>query len=145
MTKPTGNPEGRPPMYDDPELMQTGIDEYFEKCDVGEEIEVYSQKKKEVIKYTRKTPYTVPGLAYYLGFASRNALLDYAKKAEFQGTITRAKLKIELQRNEQALGGAVDSKFSQFDLKNNFGWRDQQDINLKVKTLEDVIADLEDE
>jgi len=76
MPKPTKKPQkeikekrpvGRLPFYPDPAQMQKKIDEYFDYCDAGEEIEVYSKKQQEVVKMVQKIPYTVPGLSHYLG------------------------------------------------------------------------------
>ena len=132
-TKPHYNglhPGGRPPLYDDPELMQVEIDKYFDACDKGEEIEVYDKKKETVHKINKKTPYTVPGLVYALGFGENSALDWYKTKEEFLGTIRRAWKRIELQRNERALTGEQDPRFSQFDLINNFKWKKQEELTI---------------
>ena len=66
---------------------------------------------------------TLSGLAYELGFASRQSMYDYEKNKKHSYTIKRARLKIEShyeQRlNTQYSTGAI------FALK-NFGWRDTQ-------------------
>ena len=134
------NPVGRPPKYKTAKELQKKIDEYFLKCDEGELIEVYSKKKQEVVKIMQKTPYTVPGLSDHLGFASRQSFLDYEKKGKKEGvkdgrftcTITRARQRIERQRNERALSGEQESRFAQFDLKENFGWKDQQNVKQEL-------------
>jgi len=161
MSKPTKKPQkeikekrpvGRLPFYPDPEEMQKKIDEYFDYCDAGEEIEVYSKKQQEVVKMVQKIPYTVPGLSHYLGFASRQSFQDYEKKGKrdnatkkdklFSFTIARARQRIEQQRNEGALMGRQEPRFSQFDLKENFGWKDQQDLNVEQSVVHGVSAEL---
>lgn len=102
-------PGGRPPKYKTADELQVKCDEYFADCD------------------SREKPYTVPGLAYFLGFISRAAIYELSKVKKFADTITRARLRIELQRNEQMLE-AKNSRGHQFDLQNNFGWRDSQKI-----------------
>lgn len=100
---------GRPPKYKTPEEMQAVIDEYFQRCDAEEE------------------PYTITGLALALDL-SRTSLIDYAnnKSDGFSYTVKRAKLKVEsfLERRlfENAPTGAI------FNLKNNFGWKDAQNV-----------------
>ena len=100
---------GRPAHYDAVDELQDAIDRYFDYADV------------------QGWPYTVPDLAYYLGFNSRTSLLNYEGRDEFMVTIKRAKLKIEGQRARQLVQGQGVVAGQIFDLKNNFGWRDQQE------------------
>lgn len=100
---------GRHPLYDDAEAMQKKIDEYFDT----------------------ETVWTIPGLAYHLGFASRQSLLDYEIKEDFSLPVKRAKLRIEafnakeLHRRDGTVTGII------FTLK-NMGWKDQQDLMLEA-------------
>lgn len=100
---------GRPAHYDAVDELQDAIDRYFDYAD------------------GQGWPYTVPDLAYYLGFNSRTSLLNYEGRDEFMVTIKRAKLKIEGQRARQLVQGQGVVAGQIFDLKNNFGWRDQQE------------------
>ena len=104
-------PAGRPKKFTDVEVLQEKIDKYFADCD------------------ERKAKYTVPGLARALGFVSRVSVWEYSKRPEFTNTIKGALLKMEQQRAEDLLTennpvGKI------FDLKNNFGWKDQKDIGV---------------
>jgi len=121
---------GRPLLYKTAAALQEKVDEYFTYCD-NRIVEINVPNKTsgtiEVIGVNKPEPYTWPGLAYHLGFADRQSLLDYGKREAFSCTVTRAKLKIESQRNLAALEGQQDCKFAQFDLKNNFGWKDKQE------------------
>jgi len=101
---------GRPPKFSSPEQMQVLIDDYFKACD------------------RKKNPYTVPGLALALGFESRFSIRDYEEKEEFTHTIKKAKLRIEKQRVDWLIQGKGSTAGQIFDLKNNFGWRDVQEI-----------------
>ncbi|NDY57390.1 hypothetical protein G3N56_11620 [Desulfovibrio sulfodismutans] len=100
---------GRPPYYSSVQEMQAAIDAYFHMAD------------------EKGWPYTVPDLALALGFTSRQSLLNYSYKHEYMDTIKRAKLRIEGQRARQLVQGQGMVAGQIFDLKNNFGWRDQQD------------------
>jgi len=107
---------GRPPKFKTPEEMNALIEGYFAACDES------------------KRPYTVPGLALALGFSSRSSLFDYTARnaghEEFAATIKKAKLRIEAQRVEALVMCRGNAAGMIFDLKNNFGWRDQQNVEL---------------
>jgi len=99
---------GRPLKFKTPEELQKCIDQYFAECD---------EKGK---------PYTVCGMAYALN-CSRQTLLNYSEKGAFLDTVTRAKLKIQAYAEEH-LFIVKNSNGVQFSLKNNFGWRDKQEL-----------------
>lgn len=99
---------GRPKKYTEVEIMQQKINKYFEECDKDNE------------------PYTVTGLCLALNIC-RDTLAEYAKKEEFSDTIKKAKLKVEnyLERHlitDNSTTGII------FNLKNNFGWTDKQQL-----------------
>ena len=126
---------GRAPMYASAEEMQAKIEEYFEKCE-GEMLldsdgnPVITDKGIIVYKVPPKPP-TVTGLALALGFASRQALLNYQGRAAFNYTVTRAKSQIE-QYTEERLFDRDGVNGAKFSLANNFtGWREKQDVNLE--------------
>lgn len=68
-------------------------------------------------------PPTVTGLAYHLGFKSRQALLNYQGRAGFHDAITRAKMWVELM-TEERLYDRDGQKGAQFSLHHNFRWKD---------------------
>lgn len=105
-------PVGRPPFYDNPEDLRKAIDEYFEGL-IGNHP-------------------TITGLALYLGFTSRQALINYQEKEEFVDTIKKAKLRIE-ESYEQALFNK-NAAGPIFALK-NFGWTDKREIEVKGTTI----------
>lgn len=108
---------GQPRKYPSPELMQSAIDQYFEKCTV--------EKKRPL----------VTGLALALGFESRQSLYDYEKLPEYSYMIKTAKLRIESSYEEmlgnQAVTGAI------FALK-NMGWRDKVETGFTDNEGNDV-------
>ncbi len=107
---------GRPAKYKSPEELQSAIDLYFDENDKP----------------------TISGLAYHLGFESRQSFYDAEKKPEFTYTIKKARLKIEsiyeTALHSNACTGAI------FALK-NFGWSDKQEIdhNVNIPTLPNII------
>jgi len=68
----------------------------------------------------------VSGLAYFLGFESRQSLYDYEKRSEFSYIIKRARLRIESEYEKKlSYKHPVGSIFA---LK-NMGWADKQEID----------------
>ena len=117
----------RPLKYKTVAELQAAIDQYFEDCRGRPLLDADGTPLLD--KYgdpviTGAHPPTVTGLAYALGFTSRQALLNYQGKKQFVDTITRAKLYIEAYTEERLFDrdGVNGAKFS---LVNNFkGWRE---------------------
>jgi len=112
-----GNTGGRPALFDTATVLQSRIDSYFK------------------IKREKKT---ICGLAYYLGFESRQSFYDYEENVEFSYTIKRARLRIEMvyEKNLQT-GNATGSIFALKNMK----WSDKQEIdhNVNIQQLPDII------
>lgn len=129
------NKVGCPPMYKTPEAMQAAIDAYFEDC-LGEwlkdpEGNIMTDKHGYPIRQHER-PLTITGLALALGFNSRQALLNYEGKPEFNDTIKRAKARIE-QYAEERLYDRDGVNGAKFNLSNNFaGWSERQQIDSNV-------------
>ena len=103
---------GRPPKYETPEEMQKDIDGYFKSV-------TWEVEGRELCKPT------VEGLAYALDM-TRKGLIDYSKKSDFCYTIKRAKQRIAIALENNLWGTAVTGTI--FNLKNNFGWVDKQEV-----------------
>lgn len=99
---------GRPKKYTEVELMKQKIDLYFKKCD------------------NKNEPYTVTGLCLALDI-TRETLNQYLKDEQFSDTIKKAKLKVENYLEKHLI---IDSSTTGiiFNLKNNFGWTDKQEL-----------------
>lgn len=98
---------GRPSHYTDPGTLEAAIQEYFAVTDAA------------------KT--TITGLAYHLGFESRQSLYDYEQKGEFSYMIKRARLKVEMAYEDSLRSNNPTGSI--FALK-NMGWRDNQRTEL---------------
>ena len=109
----------RPKLYTSVEDMQKIIDEYFIICD---------EKEK---------PYTMSGLAYALDM-DRKSLLNYSKDEQFFPTIKKAREKVEQQLEENALMGKANATFTIFNLKNNYGWKDKTEVEVRKDPIEDL-------
>jgi hypothetical protein len=117
---------GRPLKYKSVKTMQKDIDKYFADCD------------------KRERPYTVSGLAYALD-TCRQTLLNYEENPEFMDTIKRAKAKIELFNEEMLYNKEVSTTGVIFNLKNNYGWKDKQEIEAEVNSDVTINIELIDE
>lgn len=136
---------GRPPIYSNKEQIKVLIDEYFKKCE-GELLKddngkpILNKWGNPVIIGAK--PPTITGLALALGFASRQALLNYQGKSEFNDTITRAKTRVE-EYAETRLFDRDGSNGAKFSLANNFkGWSDKPLTELDKKEQEARIAQM---
>ena len=99
---------GRPRKYTESEIMQKKINNYFEECDKNNE------------------PYTITGLCLVLDIC-RDTLLEYTKNEEFSDTIKKAKLKVENYLEKHLITDNSTTGII-FNLKNNFGWKDKQEL-----------------
>lgn len=141
------NKGGRPPMYKTKEEIQEKIDAYFKECEGtplldGEGNAITDKYGNPIIRGAR--PLTITGLALALGFNSRQALLNYQDKQEFNDTITRAKARVE-QYAEERLYDKDGSNGAKFSLANNFeGWREKQQIEADVNGV-NIMVELVDD
>jgi hypothetical protein len=102
------HPGGRPLKFKNEKELQKKIDAWLKSC------------KKE------KRPLTITGLALALD-TGRNVLIDYGNREEFSNTIKKAKLICENYAEETLfLGKNVVGAI--FNLKNNYGWKEKQEI-----------------
>ena len=122
MSKPTGNPIGRPIMWENPNELQKRIDDYY----------AWTVENHKHI--------TVTGLAWWLN-TNRQTLINYEScevngrligcsdkdKAGFVDTIKRAKQRIEMEYEESLMDNKT-STGAIFTLKNNYAWCDKQEI-----------------
>lgn len=90
-------------LFDTPEEMQNVIDAYFA-----------SEGKK-----------TISGLAYHLGFESRQSFYDYENREDYSYTIKRARLRIEMTYEQALQGNSCTGAI--FALK-NLGWKDKSEV-----------------
>ncbi len=135
----------RPAFYKTPQELEKAIDDFFELFILDENIIYLENKSWEVTWWDfRKVP-TVTWLALHLWFKSRQSLLDYDwkkwdEKAEFSDLIKRARLMIENFNEERLLQGKWYWPGVMFNLKNNFSWKDVQNIDQTSKITSEVIV-----
>ena len=107
---------GRPRAFKSVEEVEEKINAYFNYCE---------EKEK---------PYTMSGLAYYLGI-DRKTLLNYSKNEEYFHTIKKARDKVQMQL-EECLYRLGNNSGVIFNLKNNFDWKD------KIEQTNDSLSEI---
>ena len=119
---------GRPKAFKSVKEVEEKINAYFNYCE---------EKEK---------PYTMSGLAYYLGI-DRKTLLNYSKNEEYFHTIKKARDKVQMQLEENALSNKANPTFTIFNLKNNFDWKDKiehsssevENINKNISNIANLL------
>lgn len=111
---------GRPRAFKSVEEVEEKINAYFNYCE---------EKEK---------PYTMSGLAYYLE-VSRQTLVNYSNKDEYFDTIKKARDKVQMQLEENALSNKANPTFTIFNLKNNFDWKDKMEVEKTDMTKVDEL------
>ena len=119
---------GRPRAFKSVEEVEEKINAYFNYCE---------EKEK---------PYTMSGLAYYLE-VSRQTLVNYSYEDEYFDTIKKARDKVQMQLEENALSNKANPTFTIFNLKNNFDWKDKiehsssevENINKNISNIADLL------
>jgi hypothetical protein len=102
-------PIGRPRLFQSPEAFAAKADEYFAQCE--------------------NKP-TLAGLCLFMGFSDKQSFSNYENYGhEFSLTVKKAQMRIELDRHERLIDKNRFTPGVIFDLKNNHGWKDQQDLN----------------
>lgn len=113
--------------YKTEEQFQKVVDKYFKDCDKD------------------GRPYTMSGLALALDL-DRYTLVRYGDKDLFAPLVKRAKARVE-QQLEEDLHRLGNNSGIIFNLKNNYGWRDQVEVtdNDKLAKVEELLGKIKDE
>lgn len=117
---------GRPRAFKSVEEVEKKINAYFNYCE---------EKEK---------PYTMSGLAYYLEI-DRKTLLNYSKNEEYFHTIKKARDRVQMQLEENALSNKANPTFTIFNLKNNFDWKDKMEVEKTDMTkVDELLKEIKD-
>lgn len=131
---------GRPRLFDSPEKMEAAIKEYFEPV-----VDLFTETKNGLAKTgerkeIRAKP-TITGLAYHLGFESRQSFYDYENIPEFSYMVRRCRLRVEMGYEESLRENNVAGSI--FALK-NMGWKDKTETEhsgeLAVKQITGMVV-----
>ena len=91
---------------------------------------------------TEQKPYTVSGLAAWLG-CDRRTLLNYENRDVFFPTIMAAKQKIEAWQESCLYDKDRPTRGVIFSMANNFGWKDKREQDVHIG--KDAASKLADE
>lgn len=116
---------GRKLKFKTVEKLEEAIKEYFDNCD-NRLIQGYDNKNNEQFAYISPEPYTMSGLAYALDM-DRRSLLNYGKRGQFFPTIKRARRRVATDVERRLMEGK-NAAGAIFNLKNNFGWKDESQV-----------------
>lgn len=132
---------GRPLKFETPAELENKIQEYFETCDAGEDVESVS-KRGELIKYRRQIPYTVEGLSLHLD-CTRETLNQYGKQPGYSDLISRARRKIYDSWLKRGLVGEYNPRIVALCLAaHNEEYRVNQQHDIVVKSTEDRLRQI---
>jgi hypothetical protein len=109
--------EGRPLKFETADELEAAIQAYFDN------------------QVESKAPITISGLAYFLGFESRQSIYDYKERQEFSYILKRATFFVESCYEEKLSGTTPTGAI--FALK-NMGWRDKVETGFTDSNGKDV-------
>lgn len=153
---------GRPLTFETPKELQRKVDAYFRSCDPhvikvpkleyptkldenGKTV-IDHEADPKVVKVkalSEQKPYTITGLALFLG-TSRQTLLDYQGRKDFSDIIKAAKLRCENYAEQQLYSGkSVVGPI--FNLKNNYNWSDTKKLEGALEMRRSEYEDLTEE
>jgi hypothetical protein len=125
---------GRPLKFQSAEELEQKVQAYFDQCDNRQESVV--TKEGVVVQVPNPRPYTISGLAYFLG-TNRQTLINYEERDEYSDVIRAAKAKIEAFV-EESLWTPKIATGVMFNLKNNFGWEDKTSVQTTGETTHNI-------
>ena len=123
--KTTSQLLGSKPAFRSLEELQQQIDDYFDDCKP-----VFARDQDGRLEYDQwgrpividPNPPTVTGLALWLGFKTRRALLEYKGTRDYRDTVLRGMARVEKYMEQQLLT-REGVRGAMFSLQNNFGWK----------------------
>lgn len=126
-------------IYKTPEDLQKAINKYFYECDNQTKTTVTAEGK--IVTKKHQDAYTIEGLSNALGL-ERMSLINYEGREEFFDIIKKAKLACLANHNKKALNNEVNTTFSIFLYKNNYGYRDRVEHKVDVHSTSGDVIDL---
>lgn len=115
------NPVGRPRKYQDPEHFAAKVDAYFAR-----------------MEKLNRAP-SMSEIALDLGFCDRRSFTEYEDyEPEFSDTVKKARLRVEIDRQQRLINRDTFTAGVIFDLKNNHGWKDKTEQELSGQVVTEV-------
>lgn len=117
------------------------LDKYGHK--VYADVPVRNRLGEPVVRIEYFEPPTVSSLCLYLGI-HRSTWSDYAKDPEFSDTATYARGVMRAWNEQELLTRpGKDIRGIEFNLENNFGYRDKKDVAVSGQSVEEFLRSLE--
>lgn len=104
----------RPKLWETKDDLQNAIDKYFDYC------------------VDNNRPPTIAGLAFYLD-VDRQTIYNYAKNEEFFDTIKKARNKIMMFLEEEAI---INGKAGTIFVMKQYGYKDRQEVDATINNNE---------
>lgn len=123
------NEGGRPSLFNDAAILSEKIEAYFNGGANKRTVIIGKGENKHDVEIPILT---ISGLCYYLGFESRQSFYDYEKNEEFSYIIKKARLRVELQYEENL---QLDSPTGSIFALKNMGWVDKTEVDQKVTSV----------
>lgn len=134
------HPGGRPLLYKTVKELEAKIEEYFAWCD-NRTKSVFVKDLGDNIEVSDPAPYTMSGLAYALDM-DRKSLLNYSKRDKFFLTIKKARQRVEQDVETRMNDKNTFTPGLIFNAKNNFGWVDKTEQDVKVEVPKPILGGL---
>ncbi|MCJ1699940.1 DNA-packaging protein [Rathayibacter festucae] len=136
--QPEKHAGGRPLKFASIQKLDQAVRAYFDSCDPHVEQRLVDggvNQKGETIwlrrgVLTEQQPYTVSGLARAIQ-VDRDTLVNYRNRDEFFGSVQAAYDRCHEYAESQLYGRSATG--AAFSLKNNWGWKDRQEIDHTTK------------
>ena len=139
MTSPK-RANGRPLIFKTVKEVEDKIKEYFDYCD-NRLVQGYDNKTNEQFAYISPEPYTMSGLAYYLGI-DRRTLLNYSNKEDFFLTIKSARDRVEMDIDRRLNDKNAFTPGLIFNLINNFDWKQKSEVDQNIRIPKPILDGL---
>jgi hypothetical protein len=131
------NKVGRPLIFKSVKDIEDKIEEYFNYCD-NRLVQGYDNKTNEQFAYISPEPYTMSGLAYYLGI-DRRTLLNYSNKDEYFPTIKKARDRVEMDIDRRLNDKNAFTPGLIFNLINNFDWKQKSEVDQNIRIPKPIL------
>lgn len=137
------HPGGRPFIFKTPKALADAIDEYFDWCD-NRTKSMFVKELGDNIQISDPAPYTMSGLAYALG-VDRKTLLNYEGRDSYSSLVKRARQRVESDIETRMNDKQTFTPGLIFNAKNNFGWVDKTEQDVKVEMPTPILGGLTQE
>lgn len=137
---------GRPKKYSTKKALEDAIEKYFHS--ISRTIELRGMDGEVILNddgdAIRKVQFVLPpsisGLCIHLGIdrSTWNNYCDEEQHPEFRGVTAMTRARIEAWLEEQLLTREKGVQGIIFNLQNNYGWRQKQEVELGEKTRKTV-------